>query len=258
MPGGWGGEVEFFVYTHIIRHLGPDLPIFGLKARGADGVHPPHRSVAEMAADYLSEIRTQQPCGPYLLGGECVGGVIAYEIACQLEALGEKVDLLVLLDTDVPTRASYKEFVAHERTERWRSFWEVQVAQPARRHLEKLAQLSLAEKWSYIRERTLRRGTAGAGTGSGDPEMPDRKAAGDYPRICFSHRLQPYGGTVTLLIDEESHRKDGNLGWHNVQTGGLEVHVLPGDHLSYIRSHAHTAAGKLRELIDRTKQEIVC
>jgi thioesterase domain-containing protein/acyl carrier protein len=251
VPGGWGGEIEFFIYTHIIRHIGADLPIFGLRARGADGMHEPHGSVQEMAADYVGEIRTQQPRGPYLIGGECIGGIVAYEMARQIEAQGEKVDLLALLDTDVPTRTSFKEFVTYERSERLRNFWEVHVAQPARGHLEKIAPLSLTEKWQYLLDRTVRRGSREL---ADEPDMADRKLLADYPRILLSHRLQPYRGKVTLLIDEASHRQFGNLGWDDVKTGGLAVHVLPGDHLSYIRANAKVAAAKLRELIEQTKQ----
>jgi thioesterase domain-containing protein len=250
VPGGWGGEIEFFIYTHIIRHIGANLPIYGLRARGADGIHEPHGSVEEMAADYVAEIRTRQPRGPYLIGGECIGGIVAYEMARQFEAQGEKVDLLALLDTDVPTRTSFKEFVAYERSERLRNFWEVRVLQPMRGHLEKIAPLSLAEKWRYLLDRTVRRDSRET---AHEPAMTDRKVLADYPKILFTHRLQPYRGKVTLLIDEASHKQFGNLGWDNVKTGGLAVHVLPGDHLSYIRANANVAAAKLRELIEQTK-----
>ena len=56
-----------------------------------------------MVVDYVDEIRTVQPHGPYLLGGECIGGVLAYEMARRLEEIGEKVELLVLLDTELPS-----------------------------------------------------------------------------------------------------------------------------------------------------------
>src|SRR5439155_11469439 len=51
-----------------------------------------------MAADYIKSMRAIQPQGPYILGGFCGGGLIAYEIAQQLRAEGQEVDLLALLD----------------------------------------------------------------------------------------------------------------------------------------------------------------
>ena len=249
VPGGWGGEVEFLVYAQIKLHLGPDLAIYGLKARGFDGLERPHRSVREMAADYVDEIRTVQPHGPYLLGGECIGGVLAYEMARRLEELGEKTDLLVLLDTERPSRAALRQFCAEERIERWNGFWQVRVFQPFRDHVTKLSRLPFGEKVRYIWQRAARK-RGRAARQNADPTMMDtRKVLGHYPRLLMAHPVGSYGGKVTLLIDETSHRAYGDLGWSAVQTGGIEMHVLPGDHLSYIREHAASAAAKLRELI---------
>ena len=234
-PGGWGGEIEFFIYTHTsgtsVRTCRSTASV-----RAAPMACTSHTTASKKWPRITQrEIRTQQPRGPYLIGRECIGGIVAYEMARQIEAQGEKVDLLALLDTDVPTRTSFKEFVTYERSERLRNFWKVHVAQPARGHLEKIAPLSLAEKWQYLLDRTVRRGSRET---ADEPTMTDRKVLADYPKILFSHRLQPYRGKVTLLIDEASHKQFGTLGWDNVKTGGLAVHVLPGDHLSYIRANA--------------------
>jgi len=56
-PGGIGGEEEFFVYTRLARHVGPEYPFYGLKARSAKGKEPSQPSVQEIASDYLREIR---------------------------------------------------------------------------------------------------------------------------------------------------------------------------------------------------------
>jgi len=52
-----------------------------------------------MAAEYIKEIMAVQPRGPYLLGGYCMGGSIAFEMARQLTAMGENIELLILLDS---------------------------------------------------------------------------------------------------------------------------------------------------------------
>ncbi|MEM7518082.1 MAG: thioesterase domain-containing protein, partial [Planctomycetota bacterium] len=72
------------------------------QAKGVDGKSTPHESFEEMAASYLAEMRLVQPEGPYYLGGFSGGGIVAYEIARQLRAGGEKVGCLVLLDTWLP------------------------------------------------------------------------------------------------------------------------------------------------------------
>ena len=67
----------------------------------------------------------------------------------------------------------------------------------------------------------------------------------------MKHSLQPYGGRVSLLVNEALYATENVLGWDQTPIGGLDIHVLPGDHLSYIREHAASAAAKLRELMDR-------
>ncbi|PRD37767.1 UNVERIFIED_CONTAM: ppsE [Trichonephila clavipes] len=89
---------------HLAQLLGADRPFYGLQARGLFGEDEPHRTLPEAARDYIAELRQVQPQGPYLLGGFSGGGLTAWEMARQLEAEGEAVSLLVLLDTPLPLR----------------------------------------------------------------------------------------------------------------------------------------------------------
>ena len=89
---------------HLAHLIGADRPFYGLQARGLYGDEPPHTDMPQTAADYIAEMRMVQPHGPYLLGGFSGGGITAYEIAQQLEAEGEVVSLLVMLDTPLPQR----------------------------------------------------------------------------------------------------------------------------------------------------------
>jgi acyl transferase domain-containing protein/thioesterase domain-containing protein/acyl carrier protein len=89
---------------HLAHLLGSDRPFYGLQARGLYGDEAPHTSLYETAADYIAEMRIVQPHGPYLLGGFSGGGITAYEISHQLEAEGETVSLLAMLDTPLPQR----------------------------------------------------------------------------------------------------------------------------------------------------------
>ncbi|MCS6850837.1 MAG: amino acid adenylation domain-containing protein, partial [Gemmataceae bacterium] len=71
LAGGGGSEDEYLtVYAGLIHHLGPEQPIYGFQTRGLYGTAPLHRSVTEMAADFVGELRTLQPQGPYYLVGE--------------------------------------------------------------------------------------------------------------------------------------------------------------------------------------------
>ncbi|WP_139168602.1 alpha/beta fold hydrolase, partial [Frankia sp. CgS1] len=85
-------------YTGLADHLPADLPIYGLQARGLARTEPLPRTVADMAADYFERIRSVQPTGPYHLLGWSLGGVVAHALATHIQARGEQVGLLAILD----------------------------------------------------------------------------------------------------------------------------------------------------------------
>ena len=99
-----GGGVSWF-YRGLATHLGPEYPLYGLQARGIARRATLPASLAEMAADYVREIRRVQQQGPYHLLGWSFGGVLAYEVAAQLQRQDERVDLLVSLDGSPATAA---------------------------------------------------------------------------------------------------------------------------------------------------------
>jgi thioesterase domain-containing protein/aryl carrier-like protein len=93
-------------YMPLVRCIPDEYPLYGLQARGFDGTSQLPGSVTDMAADYIEQIRSVQECGPYYLLGWSLGGIIAHEIAVQLQSAGEQVAALVILDTYPPDRRS--------------------------------------------------------------------------------------------------------------------------------------------------------
>lgn len=94
---GAGGNI--LLYRDLVQHLGPDQPVYGLQAQGLDGEQPILTRIEDMAALYLKEVQAVQPHGPYLIGGYCMGGTIALEMAQQLYDQGKDVALLALFET---------------------------------------------------------------------------------------------------------------------------------------------------------------
>src|SRR5207237_314624 len=97
---GAGGGM-FWGYVNLSRHLGSDQPVYGFKSRGLDG-REEFGTLEEMAEQYVKDLRGLQPSGPYYLGGYGFGGNVAYEMARQLDAQGEQVALLALLNCAPP------------------------------------------------------------------------------------------------------------------------------------------------------------
>ena len=88
--------------------LGPDQPVYGVLHQSRDGKQARYTSVESIAAHYLKEIQTVQPQGPYFLGGYCIGGLIAFEIAQQLRKQDQEIALLLFVDPPLPPPALRK------------------------------------------------------------------------------------------------------------------------------------------------------
>jgi thioesterase domain-containing protein len=143
---GHNGDV--FCYVDLSRDLGPDQPFFALQAPGMEPGQDPLTSIEEIAAVFARDIAAVQPQGPYLLGGFCVGGTIAFELAQQLTAKGHQVSLLVLFGSPCPTALSL----------RYRSHAAVMnVAGRVMRHGSALGQRRPSEWSQYLRERAAER-----------------------------------------------------------------------------------------------------
>src|SRR5262249_50316699 len=94
---GVGGSVAgLFSMARRMTYSGA---VIGIQARGLAGKEPPHASVEAMAAEYLKQIKAQQPRGPYYLCGYSFGGLVAFEIARRLRGSGDEVGLVGLFDT---------------------------------------------------------------------------------------------------------------------------------------------------------------
>ena len=83
-----------FRYRPLAARLGDDQPVYTIPARGLIPGQEPHETLDEMADDYVRYIRSVRPHGPYVLGGFCIGGNIAMEVARRLLAEGEEVPLV--------------------------------------------------------------------------------------------------------------------------------------------------------------------
>ena len=89
-------------YRPLARCGGWDRPILGLPARGADGAQPADRSVEDMARHCVAMMREWQPDGPYHLAGFSSGGLIAFEVARQVLAMGAQIGALIVIDSPPP------------------------------------------------------------------------------------------------------------------------------------------------------------
>jgi thioesterase domain-containing protein len=203
VPGSSGNPVGFI---HLARLIDARQPLIGIESRGMDGIETPLTVMKDVAADNVARIRQAQPRGPYFLGGQCFGGRVAYEMARQLEAAGERVALLLMLDASSPffDRSGRRrgERVPRRRGSRL-GFLTRYVFDRMRRHITLLVTLRGAERTAFVREQT-----AGLRTiiGTGDLFRGDRRQFGHQAVYAANRKAGrdyvpgPYGGPAILYL----------------------------------------------------------
>ena len=96
------GDGETMLYRNLAGRMPLDMAVVGIEPRSLPGIPLAHDSIEGIAACYVDAIRGRQPSGPYLLGGMCAGGLIAYEMALQLSNAGQLVNLIAMFDAATP------------------------------------------------------------------------------------------------------------------------------------------------------------
>ncbi len=267
------GDGETMLYRNLAIRLDPGHAVFGLQPLARSGLPMAHTRISEMAAYHVERIRSVQPEGPYLLGGMCAGGVIAYEMARQLRGLGEPVAVVALLDAAEPSASPRAWRESADRLRRFSEvFREAGRVSPARRAMIILSKAArkVAGVSSYVIGDRLRR-------------------ARDTAQLCLiracldrgqevPQRLRRIGFRAIYLFAEREYRPEGQydgelllfratagigpdepyvyryeepmLGWGRVAHGIRAIDV-PGGHSSMLQEpNVETLANRLQAGID--------
>lgn len=227
----WG---NVFFYRELVRNLDPEQPCYGLQARGLDDKQPPHTLIEEMAADYIKEIQTVQPEGPYFIGGFSFGGLLAFEVARQLHAQGEKIALLAILDRDAPGYVELTSDAGNAAPEtalgRFLSKW------------CNFSKLSLRDKRAYLRVRLEWHFKAGIVSvfyrnyiryikrSPQDLRMFDVLAANYQAHDSYSPPVYPGRLSLFRTIQQDAESDFDDYGWGKLAAGGVEIYEIPAVH----------------------------
>jgi amino acid adenylation domain-containing protein len=226
---GAGGNV--LLYKDLASRLGPRQPVYGLQSKGLDGDGEYLERFEEMAEHYINELRKVQPSGPYQLGGYCLGGVIAFEMAQQLIKSGDSISLLALLET-------YNIRSSHATTNLALRFRHIQ--QNLSFHIGNLRALTAKNQLVFLREkakvarRRARRflapvlfsGKKIRDFSSGMPHIPLTKINDD---ALARYEPKPFPGRIVLIRPRGLFRgyEDPEFGWGGLAEKGVEVVEVP-------------------------------
>ena len=241
---GVGGSLLSFI--ELTSELGDEQPVYGLQL--PPSVEEGHAQVTELAANYLRQVRAVQPYGPYHLAGHSSGGLMVFEMACQLVEQGECVALLALLDCDPNTT---KPFQSQDGESSWRAslrraFKEFRSPENGIRDL-------VQRRYGYQKMK-IKNGLAKR-LRPGKIRGWLLGAEGILALAMKGYQLKPYSGTATLFVarDEPGHEYDLSVGWTEKVLGGCEVHPVPGTHRTILmRPHVSVLATEIRQRIARS------
>ena len=250
-------------YGALAQRVGEDQPFYGLQPQGLDGTKPPHTRIEDMAAHYVEALRAVQRHGPYYLGGVCLGGVIAFEMAQQLLAAGENVGALLLMDSYCPGTPQH----LPTRT------LDYGVVEQLDWYLGDLMLLSAREKVKFVMTRMKNvmtrvghgaRSLAGRAVPSFAPTEAEVERVMAHVKSANSQAWQHYKPKryprkiVLFWCSEVPTRcyRDRRLAWSEVADGGLEVHAIPGNHMTMVEPpHVETMAQTLRDCLLAAQRE---
>jgi len=273
------------LYMNLARRLSPERPVYGLRPHSTEGCSILHTRISDMASYYIEEMRSVQPKGPYLVGGLCAGGVIAFEIACQLQAQGEKVPLVAIIDAiDVkgPSRSGYSNSKRMSRFSQALTQgqqlkgqeWLTYVLSTVTKKVKNLISYEVSKKIQDTQETfkvTLYRYYL-------DKKLPLAQFLQDIPvrtiynKLAKTEYVPPvYQGKLTLwratenvgmddpLIDDTPAVEiisDPLLGWGKRSTNGVETFDIPGGHSSMLQEpHVEVLAEKLEAFIKEVQAD---
>jgi thioesterase domain-containing protein len=227
-------------YQELSRHIGRQRPFYGLQAPDIDsGAHP--GGIEGLAALYVAAIRSVQAKGPYHLGGWSMGGVIAYEMARQLQQAGEQIGTLALIESYTPEAVQAFEQEYLDKNPLPGDDGETLLLTMFARELGLDGAEAMSAQATVAPDLTLRL----------DELFEQAKQAGLLPEDIDSaqlHRLfsvfeanvramnrynpGQYRGDVRLLYADRANQEGG---WAELINGDLSIEAVPGDHYSILR-----------------------
>ncbi len=232
-----GGNV--LCYWSLARYLGTEQPFYGLQAKGLDGQTQPLSEIEEMAACYIEAMRVVQPSGPYLLGGWSMGGVIALEMAQQLQQQHQEVALLVLLDSMVFNHRDRQMMSDLDDTTLMSYFAQDfggRFDQNLIKSEEDISALTFDQKIDYVLEEAKSAGLLPTDVNSEylrpiiDVFKANFQAWQKYVPQTYSNQIILFKASETRSDD----LSDPANGWDEVMVQSLETYSIPGNHYTMI------------------------
>jgi amino acid adenylation domain-containing protein len=253
-----GANHHVLIFNELAQQLDKDQPVYGLQSRGLNGITKPHDSIDEMAADYISEIVSSNPKGPYALAGFSYGGIVAYEMARQLKAQGKVVTILAQFDTYVFPEYYYSKPLNKKMAAKLYLLGKIgylflNMFSNKKNFIRRTELLKLQFKGLYLK---FKHGNAK------QYEMQFNVSS----KLPANHNIATSNYTITpqdIVIDLFRAKEEVNfvhdhkfLGWKKMALKGIRKHMVFGNHVDMFEKHnAENFATSLQHVLDHHNSE---
>jgi amino acid adenylation domain-containing protein len=260
-------------YYELARHLGNNQPFYGLQPIGLDGKTSPLTSIEDMATHYIEALRKVQPKGPYFLGGWSFGGLVAFEMAQQLQKSEDEIALLAMLDTlapipgNIPSLGNSLKFIF---TTLARDIWPFlfEYGCLIATHSKNLIKNWISQLPNFNPLKTtsvsLQRKTSHLISEDSRSQFLNELSISPMLRIFYTNNQavvkyipQAYPKQITLFKTSKKlnmAEEDSSMGWNELAVEKIEIHTIPGNHLTMLRKpHIQVLAAQLRACIENRK-----
>ncbi|WP_270171313.1 non-ribosomal peptide synthetase [Paenibacillus sp. SYP-B4298] len=235
-----GGLV--LAYMSLAKLLGPDQPFHAFQSRALDGMST--GTIEEVARDYIEQLRSAHPGGPYRLGGWSIGGTIAYEMARQLTLEGAEVEQLFLLDTPARYDTEDEELELSD-AELWSRLIDIPLAE--------VRQVEPEEQLAALLEEAKTRGVAADEMSTANAEALVRIYR-ELSAATRSYEPEGYSGALTLIRVDDPGSAGGepSMGWEELALQGVDVRYVSGEHHTMMDSpHVEAVAQHMQDVLQQ-------
>ena len=250
-----GSGLTVLVFHALAKGLDADQPVYGLQARGLNGVDEPFDTMEDIAAYYISEILEQNPDGPYNLAGYSFGGIVGFEMAKQLEAMGKEVNMLAIFDTYADNSAHFDDWLLKMSKKFRRQFPKFKFIMQSFR---KNPGQTISYQFNLIKNKFNHLLVP---TGLVERQLDEDEHLEFSDKINRKHdiafekyKMKPYNGTIDLFrVKSRMYYLDDPiyLGWKPFALQGLNIHEISGDHKTFLLSpNVQELAGLLRGILN--------
>jgi thioesterase domain-containing protein len=232
----YGAGLNALNFKQIVRHFDDNQPVYGIQGIGNNGYKNWFESIEEMAPCYIESILEINPKVPYALAGFSFGGVVALEMARQLEKQGKKVSIIALLDSYVDSSYYYA------------PYWQKKLIRIYHLNYRRFDYLmEMLTSWKAFKKRSQAKKEHILKTYFGKKDILTEQEAltieefkvanGMVNKIVDRYHLKPQDFEVDLFRakDDLEYKLDStHMGWKKAALKGVNIHNVPGNHLSIV------------------------